>query len=287
MRMMVWIGWTVCLFFSCLLVEAQSSQINQGAFADSLRVERWLAEAPFLSDDSCRVLYFARRMLGVSYVAGTLDAESEERLIVRTDAVDCVTFVETVLALTMVSSCSEPSFAAFKNKLQFLRYRDGRIDGYVSRLHYFSDWVRDNERKGLVRERTAEVADTIQILSLNFMTAHASAYPAFKNHPELIGQMANIEQCYQQMEVPFVKKSSLGKEPDSLPIKNGDVLAITTSLKGLDVVHLGFACWIGKELHLLHASSNHKKVVLDSLSLYDYSRTKKTQTGIRVVEVLR
>ena len=287
MRMLVWIGLAAGIIFRCCPVEAQSSEKYQGAFADSLRVERWLAEAPFLPADSCRTLYFAHCMLGVSYVAGTLEGEKEERLVYHTDAVDCVTFVETVLALTLAESRGDCSFADFKHYLQLLRYRNGEVKGYASRLHYFTDWVRDNERKGLVKERTEVVADTIQKLCLNFMTAHVSAYPKLKNHLEQVKEIARCEQLYQNLEIPFVKKSSLNKTPHQLKIHDGDVLAIVTNIKGLDVVHMGFACWVRGKLHLLHASSNKKKVILDPSPLYDYSITKKSQLGIRVVKVLR
>ena len=61
-------------------------------------VEKWLAEAVSLPMDSCRTLHFAKKMLDVPYVAGTLDGNEEEQLVVRTDALDCTTFVETSLS---------------------------------------------------------------------------------------------------------------------------------------------------------------------------------------------
>ena len=73
---------------------------------------------------------------------------------------------------------------------------------------------------------------------------------------------------------------------EKLKIKNGDILAITTDIKGLDVVHVGFSFWMGEKLHLLHASSVAKKVIEDSLSLYEYSKNKKAHTGVRVVRVV-
>ena len=73
---------------------------------DSIKVEKWLKEATALSKDSCRTLHFAKLMLDVPYVAGTLDGNDEERLVVRTDALDCTTFVETVLALCIADKRS-------------------------------------------------------------------------------------------------------------------------------------------------------------------------------------
>lgn len=82
------------LLIGILLCSLFSLQAN-----DSIRVEKWLNEAITLPKDSCHTLYFAKQMLGVPYVAGTLDGNPSEELVVRTDALDCTTFVETVLAV--------------------------------------------------------------------------------------------------------------------------------------------------------------------------------------------
>ena len=74
--------------------------------------------------------------------------------------------------------------------------------------------------------------------------------------------------------------------PEDLKIKNGDILAITTHIKGLDVVHVGFAIWKGEKLHLLHASSNAMKVIEDPQSLYEYSKNKKAHTGVRAIRIM-
>lgn len=53
--------------------------------------------------------------------------------------------------------------------------------GYVSRLHYFSDWIKDNEQKGIVHERTGELGLAVsQILNLDFMSTHSDNYHRLK-----------------------------------------------------------------------------------------------------------
>ena len=251
---------------------------------DSIKVEKWLTEATTLPKDSCRTLHFAKQMLGVPYVAGTLDGNEEERLVVRTDALDCTTFVETVLALCIADERGERSFAGFKKALTDVRYRDGILDGYASRLHYFSDWIRNNEQMGFVRECTAETScSQPQELWLNFMTTHIESYVPMKKNPALVEVMVAIEKAWQGVEISFIPKNKLHLSPDDLKIKNGDILTITTNIKGLDVVHVGFAFWTSGQLYLLHASSVAKKVIEDPLSLYDYSWNKKTHTGVRVI----
>ena len=254
---------------------------------DSVRVEKWLNEASSLPMDSCRTLHFAKQMLGVPYVAGTLDDNEEEKLVVYIDKVDCTTFVETVLALTIADKRKERSFEAFKKALVQVRYRDGFLNGYDSRLHYFSDWIRNNEKMGFVKECTSETSCAEkQFLWLNFMSTHSDSYLPMKKDASLVAEIILCEKEWQDVQVSYIPKDKLNLTPEELKIKNGDVLTITTNIKGLDVVHVGFAFWKGEKLHLLHASSVAKKVIEDPQSLYDYAKNKKAYTGVRAIRVV-
>ena len=187
---------------------------------------------------------------------------------------------------TIISGCKYSNFANFKEQLTKIRYREGVIDGYASRLHYFSDWIRDNERKGIISECTSETScSQTQELWLNFMSTHAESYLPMQKDTSLIGKIASREKEWQDVQVSYIPKEKLNLSSQKLKIKDGDIIALTTNIKGLDVVHVGFAFWKGEKLHLLHASSIAKKVIEDSQSLYDYSKNKKAHTGVRVVRV--
>ena len=269
------------LLVGILLCSLFSLQAN-----DSIRVEKWLNEAQALPKDSCRTLHFAKQMLGVPYVAGTLDGNSSEELVVRTDALDCTTFVETVLALCIADRRDTRSFAGFKKALTDVRYREGVLNGYASRLHYFTDWIRDNELMGFVKECTSETACCqSKELWLDFMSTHVESYQPMKNDASLVAKIASLEKAWQGVQISYVPKDKLNLSSEELKIKNGDILAITTNIKGLDVVHVGFAFWKSGKLHLLHASSIAKKVIEDPQSLYDYSKNKKAHTGVRAMRV--
>lgn len=264
---------------------------GDGHFAsanDSIKVERLLDEASRLPADSCRTLFFACKLVGIPYVANTLDVQDEETLVIHLDKADCTTFVETVLALVLAEREEKKDFGSFKRALERIRYRKGKLDGYLSRLHYFSDWIKDNEQKGIVRERTKELGLSVpQVLNLNFMSTHPASYRQLKSHPELVAGLVEIERRWKNVPVAYIPKDRWNAGRKELGIRNGDILAITTNISGLDVVHTGFACWVGEKLHLLHASSALKKVILDSQALYDYSKNKKAHTGVRVVSVVR
>jgi hypothetical protein len=80
-----------------------------------------------------------RMFLETPYVAHTLEVEGPERLVVHLGGLDCLTFVESTLALARCVRRGRTTMDDFRAELQQLRYRDGRIDGYPSRLHYFTD----------------------------------------------------------------------------------------------------------------------------------------------------
>ena len=251
---------------------------------DGLKVEQWLKEAQNLPQDSCRTLHFAKKMLGVPYVAGTLDGNEEEQLVVRIDALDCTTFVETVLAFCIADKRGERDFEGFKKALTDVRYRDGILNGYTSRLHYFSDWIRNNEKMGFVKECTSETAcSQPKELWLDFMTTHVDSYLPMKKNPELVKEMAAHEKNWQGTVVSYIPKENLNLSSDELKIKDGDVLAMVTNIKGLDIVHVGFAFWKAGELHLLHASSSAKKVIEDPQTQYESSGKTKAHIGLRAI----
>ena len=254
---------------------------------DRLKIEQWLQEAKGLPQDSCRTLHFAKKMLGVPYVAGTLDGNEEEQLVVRIDALDCTTFVETVLAFCIADKRGERDFEGFKKALTDVRYRDGILNGYTSRLHYFSDWIRNNEQMGFVKECTSETAcSQPKELWLDFMTTHVDSYLPMKKDPELVKEMAAHEKNWQGTVVSYIPKENLNLSSDELKIKDGDVLAMVTNIKGLDIVHVGFAFWKEGKLHLLHASSSAKKVIEDPQTQYESSGKTKAHIGLRAIRFL-
>lgn len=189
------------------------------------------------------------------------------------------------------------SFRKFCDALQIVRYRDGIIDGYPSRLHYFSDWISDNEKKGIVKEVTSLTSGCeYRTFDLDFMTTHYSSYPVLKSDTSMISEIRNIEKEWKSFRMNYIPKSRLSdnkanSDTDStgirrgLVVDNGDIIALTTRIDGLDIVHVGFAKWIDGRLHLVHASSQKGEVIVDDVSLYDYLKNKKNHTGIRVVEI--
>lgn len=223
-----------------------------------------------------------RFFIGAPYRAKTLETEGPERLVVNLRTFDCLTFVETVLALTYLIQSRKRSFRAFRDLLRRIRYRSGRINGYASRLHYFLDWLRDNERKGFLKDVTSEIGGQPFKKTLSFMTTYPDLYPALKNG-ETLRKMKAVERGLSRTRAFFLPKACVKDKEDR--ISNGDLIALTTRIEGLDVQHVGFAVRQKKRIHLLHASSREKKVVLTRETLQRYLTRRRTVTGIMIARL--
>ena len=229
------------------------------------------------------ILKIGKFFLGTPYVTGILETKTAEHLIANLREYDCVTFVENVVALAKVIRSQQESFETFRKLLQRIRYRQGRLQGYSSRLHYFSDWIHDNQRKGIVRDVTEEIGGRPFKKTLTFMTTHPDLYPPLKYAANL-RRMQSLERAISKRPLFFIPKRALRRLEDR--IRDGDLVAITTNKEGLDIEHVGIAARMKNRIHLLHASSVRGRVILSENTLYRYLMQSETRSGIIVARVL-
>jgi hypothetical protein len=218
------------------------------------------------------------------YGVGTLETKGAERLVINLREFDCVTFVENVVALAWLRTSRKKSFEAFRRILQKIRYRQGRLQGYSSRLHYFSEWIYDNEQKGIVRDVTKEIGGWPASKAVTFMTAHADLYPPLKRAINF-QQMTAVERAISGKKLFFIPKNALMRLENR--IQESDLIAITTNTEGLDVHHVGFASRVKNRIHLFHASSAEGRVALSSKTLYRYLMESEVRSGIMVARLVR
>lgn len=255
---------------------------------DSILVCRLLSEASTLSADVNKMLFFSKSFLGSPYAAQTLEINEEEQLVVNTCQFDCTTFVETVIALALCVESGKITFNEYKKTLTNIRYRQGFINGYASRLHYFSDWIDDNIKKGIVSELQSPNPPfvSVQKLQFNYMSTHPEKYKALRTNPLLIEGIRNAELALSGKLCRYIPKSFLSSQKVLCKVvSDGDIIAIVCNKRGLDIAHLGIAVWHADGLHLLHASSSHGKIIEDSLLLSEYIYQNKSFLGIRVIRV--
>lgn len=251
---------------------------------DSVKICQLLQQA----NRETPVIWLARQFLNVPYVAHTLEINDDECLVVNTRQLDCTTLVETVTALKLCAQQGCRDFSDYLYALRQLRYRQGTMAGYPSRLHYFTDWIRDKAAMQLVTDiqQPDPPFAAVQTVKVGYMSTHPSAYKALKANIALVPEIRAAEQSLTGMKVRYIPKRMLRNNALLRQVvKEGDILAITCNKKGLDIAHLGFAVWRRDGLHLLNASMLHKKVVEEPMTLYQYMQKHPTFTGIRVIRI--
>lgn len=275
-----------CLSCAAATLSSGSSPVSYTK-ADSIAVCRLLTEAP--TDAS--TLWFAHRLLGIPYVAHTLEINDREQLVVNMRQLDCTTLVETVCALVFSVREGRRSWEAFICNLQKLRYRGGIINGYTSRLHYFSDWIEDNSGgNNIVSEIQSPVPPftSLQTVNVSYMSEHPEAYKALRNDTSLVKTIRLQEEQLSGLKRRFIPKSRIANTKLlRQTVYDGDIIAITCNKPGLDIAHLGFAVWKRDGLHLLNASQIRKQVVLEPMTLNKYLSKHPSFTGIRVLRIDR
>lgn len=235
------------------------------------------------------VVRVAETFLGKPYVANMLDAVEEtpegvEPLVTRLDAFDCVTLVESSLAIARAVSGGAPSFGTFERELERLRYRDGKRGGYATRLHYFSEWIADNERRGTVLDLTPSLGGEADRRPLRFMTAHRTAYRKLSDDQTFQAIKAAESELAASPRYMIPKERVAAVLP---MLMSGDIVAVTTNIEGLDVVHTGLV-YRKKDgaVHLLHAPEPGHPVTISTKPLVEYLQTFKVQTGVMVARPL-
>jgi len=225
------------------------------------------------------ILAVGRHFLGAPYKPDTLEGEGPEELVVNLRAFDCVTFVENAVVLAGLIRSGKTAFDDYAAALERIRYRRGRCDGYASRLHYFTDWIYDNGRKGLVRDITSEIGGVPVRKTFHWLTDRREDYPGLKDLTAF-RRLRIIEGTCSRRPLFFIPKASLDGAGDR--ITDGDIIAMTTDERGLDISHTGLSVRIEGRLHFLHASSAAGRVVLSEITLNRYLLARRSRTGIIV-----
>jgi hypothetical protein len=219
------------------------------------------------------------RFLETAYVEKTLELPGEEKLVINLMGLDCTTFLESVVTLSRISMENRFSFSDFEKELEFLRYRNGVNNGYPSRLHYFSEWIYENEKKGILKDITKEIGGTVYENKPTFMSSNPKFYPQLSNQG-FVEELKKTETVISGRSYHYIPKEEIDLHESK--IQSGDLIAITTSMNNLDIVHVGFAIQSQGRIHLLHASSGSMKVEISEKPLSDYLKGNKSQSGIMV-----
>jgi len=267
---------------------------------DESRLVEWVtalrAESAFAgqSTTGARAVRAGELAIGTPYEAFTLEAYLREGgsplrtepLALALTRFDCVTLVESALAVArLAASTQTPTWQRFGREVERMRYRGGRRRTYTSRLHYFSEWIADGERRGLVRDLGAELGGVIDSRPLRFMSEHRGSYPALENDA-VFREISAMEWRLDSQRTYIIPTARIAGASDG--IESGDILAFATSTPGLDVSHAAFAYRDRRKvLRVLHAPLSGGAVEITRSTLPEYVEGIRRSTGILVARPLR
>lgn len=276
-----------------LQMKAQST-VPQYTPEDSIRVMNLLqsAEKDAAKDSTAgqTMLRIGRAIekMNIPYVAHTLEPNDQERLIINLRELDCTTFVESAMALTLCVRSGRTTFDDYCRILQKIRYWQGRAPQYIRRLHYFTSWIEDNTTMDLVRElQTPNPPFTaVQTVQAHYMSQHVDKYRMLTVNPQDVPMIREMEKRIEGKKYRYIPKQQLYNNRQlRKTIHDGDIIVIITNIKGLDTQHIGIAAWHADGLHLLNASSIHHRVIEEPMTLRQYLYKHPTMPGIRVVRI--
>lgn len=230
-------------------------------------------------------------LLGARYEASPLDREARgtaEPLRAGFDGFDCVTYVETVLALARTLAAGHTAAADYTAELARLRY-GGASPGYCARRHYFGDWAERQVRDGVFEEITTAIAGdpaNLAVLRLthgfDYLSRNAAKTPALAASAERLACVAEQERELSARDdgVAYIRATSLRAVAAGL--RPGDVIAFVADVPGLDVVHVGLVVQRPSgRLELAQASQRDGRVIV-APDLLRYAGGLRQQRGVRV-----
>ena len=231
------------------------------------------------------IVEIGKSFIGTDYAAHTLEKEGDEQLVINLTGLDCTTFLENALVFAICIKKGKTSFEDYQKELTLIRYRDGKIDQYPSRLHYFTDWIYDNEKKGIVKDITKDLGGEVLKLNLSFMSDHPQFYMQLEKDPDFIPVIRKQEEEINKRTYYFIPQEKIREAENS--IEDGDLLAFTSNVKGLDVNHVGIAIrMVDGRIHILHAPDVGYKVQISDYPLSEYVNKLKKDTGVIILRPL-
>jgi hypothetical protein len=221
------------------LAAAGAAYIARPSLAREMLLPRLIEEARVYPSISERIAHISHALLGAPYIIDPLGGgpHEKERLTLREDGFDCVTFCETVLA---AARSRTPDAFAFE--LRKLRYRDGNVD-WFARNHYFVEWGINNVANGRCRALVLPGAERVR-KTLDYMQALPATRVGFEAIP----------------------RGSLFAHADRLA--TGDIVAFVSRRAGIDVFHTGLLIAEGGELRMRHCARSRGRVLEQPLARF-------------------
>ncbi|HAC15885.1 MAG TPA: hypothetical protein DCE78_08075 [Bacteroidetes bacterium] len=254
--------------------------------SDQATFEQWLREGQAYHKSGKTVPqlieFYAQKQLGIPYVGGLLEIPKLETLILTLEGSDCVLFVEYSLALTLTTLQNSTSYSDLSRNVALLRYQNGQVEGYASRLHYFSDWLKTNQEKGILDILHKNNSSLPLLDPVNFMTKNRSSYRQLSESDSLFQLMQEREAFLRSNQIRFIPEHRIPDFESSL--QTGDILSFVSTVNGLDIAHTALIVREGNRVGFYHASTTGK-VIKEPKTLYEYTTDRRNVEGIIVARL--
>jgi len=236
-----------------------------------------------------RTALLGRECLGIPYVGYTLEIDDRiECPSANFNGLDCWTFFEVALGMARLLERPKAVYTPedLLKEIQWTRYRAGVCTGnYLERIHYLNEWFIDNEARGNVKDITRALGGAVPLRGRESkeMTVLWKGYRYLRKNPDLRPQMARIEAKVNTLPVWYIPKGSVAKIESKLA--DGDIAGIVTNYQGGVCSHVGLITRVNGQARLMHASKNHKQVVLDQ-TISSYLNAFKSHAGLIIARPL-
>jgi hypothetical protein len=217
------------------------------------RVEQLLSKTKHEDIAARRIEILSRNFLGLPYQPNPLigSADTTEVFTASLDGFDCVTYIETVIALARASNVDD-----FTEWLRKIRYEGGRIQ-WDRRNHYMTDWIRNNLREGIVKPISMPTVPTL-------------------SRERVLNVVPGLRP--QRTRIKCVPKSAVQRLEQYL--QSGDLIFFASTRKNLDMFHAGIIVRDNNKVSMRHASRSQGGVVEQELS--DFLKANR-MAGVVVV----
>jgi len=197
----------------------------------------------------------AEALEGTPYVANTLELSPDVELCsVNMTGLDCVTFFETTLAFARMIKKGGHEPEDLLREINYTRYRGGILGDYSSRLHYTSDWLVDNEKKGVVHLLNELPGVEPFVPNVSVMSEHPKNSIQLAAHPDLVIKIKGQEKSIGKYLLHYVPVNKIAAAEPSL--RSGDIVGLCLNKNGIDITHTGLVyCDEGGVRHFMDASS--------------------------------
>jgi hypothetical protein len=203
----------------------------------------------------------AHEFEGTPYVGFTLEtSKDQESCVVNLKGLDCVTFFEDTLCMARMLKHGKSKPADLLAEVQHTRYRGGKMGDFTTRLHYTTDWMFDNEKKGVVKILAPGLPGAQPFTQkVGIMSAKPVNYRQLGAHPELVPTIKKIEDQINSRQLMYIP---LDKIADAEPLlKTGDIIGVATKEPGIDIAHTGLCIKDDQGIvHFMDASSSRRNM---------------------------